>query len=197
MTDSRGWTDERIALFETMHEQMPKTIWEAVNALPGPQLTKSAVIGRRDRRHGQVRRPIRTQEEITAALLARREREIIAQRAKRAARGAKPNFNRREAAKERVAKFGGDPGPYVCTEAQDVAPLNINLLDLQEGDCRWPYDAPAGSSISHVFCGHPAITDKPYCKAHCVIAYPPPKPRVRPQYVEFGRAHGGIFGRVG
>jgi hypothetical protein len=196
MAHSRAWTAERIALFETIHEQMPKAIWEAVNALPGPQLTKSAVIGRRDRRHGMVRRPPRTQEEIAASLLARREREILAQRARRAANGAKTNYNRREAAKEREAK-GGDPGPYQCVEAQDIVPLNIGLMDLQEGDCRWPYAAELGAAISHVFCGHQAITGRPYCKGHAAIALKQPKERTRPGYIELGRSHGGVFGRVG
>jgi GcrA cell cycle regulator len=43
----------------------------------------------------------------------------------------------------------------------DVVPLNIDLLDLDKGQCRYPYgDGP------FLFCGHPAQAESKYCPAH-------------------------------
>jgi GcrA cell cycle regulator len=50
------------------------------------------------------------------------------------------------------------PPELRCVEAN---PRNIPLLDLEPGQCRWPYgDGP------FTFCGYPALTDLSYCGAH-------------------------------
>lgn len=56
--------------------------------------------------------------------------------------------------------------------AVDVEPLNLTFDQLQNGDCKWPYgDGP------FLFCGHPAIEGRPYCRGHCAIAYRPMEER--------------------
>jgi len=58
----------------------------------------------------------------------------------------------------------------VWTKPPDNQPVG-HLLQLTEHTCRWPWDT---SPIS--FCGVPAEEDKPYCKAHCAVAYHPAPP---------------------
>lgn len=98
--------------------------------------------------------------------------------------------------KRKLAAAPVDPMPFVCREAANTEPLNIALIDLQDGDCRWPFDAPAGSAVSHVFCGHPALEGKPYCPGHTAIASAgiPSRKNVHP--TAYGQSKGGIFGRV-
>ena len=42
-------------------------------------------------------------------------------------------------------------------------------LDLNERMCRWPIGHP-GDQDFH-FCGNPRIAGRPYCEAHCAMAY--------------------------
>lgn len=173
MADPRGagWTEQRMAMLVEMQERGPKVIWAALNELPGPKLTKSAVIGKRDRLRGMVRRPKKTLEEISANLLARRERNNAAQRKKRQEQRAPVDFDRRRAARNRV-----DPVPYVCQPVPvDLIPLNIPFSELERGDCkcRWAFDAPAEVEGSFVFCGHQTLDGDSYCFTHRLIASPP------------------------
>lgn len=181
------WTDERLALMDEMHHagSGPKVIWEALGKLPGPKPTKPAVIGMRDRRY-MVRQPKKTEAEIVAMLLARRERDMAQKRAKRA-KTAKPraiNFNRIEAARGRI-----DPEPFVM-RAVEVVPRHRTLLELEDGDCRFPYgDGP------FTFCGNPIKKGSPYCGAHSALCFngiPVPK---RAPHLDLGKGTGGVFRR--
>lgn len=158
------WTEDRIELFNSMREQMPQAIWEALNALPGLPISKGAVIGRRDRLRGAPRKPKRTQEEIIATLLARRDRDNAYRRAKRAAEPKKVPAVR--------AKSVESPPPFMC-DAADVVSLRKSLLDLEPNDCRWPYDATAEEkaidSVSFRFCGH-IVLDGSYCFGHTKLS---------------------------
>lgn len=89
-----------------------------------------------------------------------------------------------------------NPQPFICADAADIVPLNITFADLQDGDCKWPYDAPAGSAISHVFCGHPALSEKPYCQGHTRLSSAgiPTRKIIKP--TAYGQSKGGVFGRV-
>lgn len=104
------------------------------------------------------------------------------------ARARKPkmvNFNRVEAARGRL-----DPEPFVCRDAADVAPRHLTLLELEEGDCRFPY-----GEVSYTFCGNLVREGSPYCPAHsrlCYLGIPTPK---RAPYVE-RKGTGGVFGRA-
>lgn len=47
----------------------------------------------------------------------------------------------------------------ICTE---VEPLGVPLLDLKEGDCRYP----DGEGTEITFCGHPRAMGRSYCLPH-------------------------------
>lgn len=72
------------------------------------------------------------------------------------------------------------PGPHlsrdpkilsspVWTPPQGAQPLG--LMQTTEHTCRWPWDTQPTT-----FCGEHTEEDKPYCKAHCAIAYHPTPP---------------------
>ncbi|UXS31342.1 hypothetical protein FY152_04230 [Agrobacterium tumefaciens] len=43
---------------------------------------------------------------------------------------------------------------------------------LKNSDCRFPLTSPERHD-PHMFCGSPSIDGKPYCAAHCALAYRP------------------------
>ena len=45
------------------------------------------------------------------------------------------------------------------------------LDDLEHTDCRWPIGDPKKAGFG--FCGEPRQHGKPYCAAHCKLAYMP------------------------
>lgn len=53
----------------------------------------------------------------------------------------------------------------------EIAPLNKTLLDLETGDCRFPYGGDDG--IPFTFCGHPKRDDSSYCVPHHALALRP------------------------
>jgi GcrA cell cycle regulator len=54
----------------------------------------------------------------------------------------------------------------------DVVPLNIPLIELGYGTCKYP---TAESSSRHLFCGLSAIVSSaPYCRDHAAICFQPP-----------------------
>lgn len=73
----------------------------------------------------------------------------------------------------RARKISLPPELYVCAEAPDIQPLNVNLVDLSPNSCRYPY-----GNGPYTFCGHPQLTSSSYCREHtgyCVeISQPHP-----------------------
>jgi GcrA cell cycle regulator len=54
----------------------------------------------------------------------------------------------------------------------DVIPRHLSLLDLEPGDCRYPYGGDVeGEAIT--FCGHPQHPDSSYCLAHFNLSVGP------------------------
>ena len=47
----------------------------------------------------------------------------------------------------------------------DVIPRNVPLLELQPGECHWPY----GNS-NYTFCGHPTFGGCSYCEQHLALS---------------------------
>ena len=68
--------------------------------------------------------------------------------------------NPRPAVRAKPAKMADEPLP--------VFENPKTLMELQFGDCRWPGD---GRGIDMLYCGAPALEGRPYCLAHCRIAY--------------------------
>ena len=47
----------------------------------------------------------------------------------------------------------------------EIAPRHLSLIDLEPGDCRYPYGVDEdGEAIT--FCGHPRRQDSSYCTPH-------------------------------
>jgi hypothetical protein len=63
--------------------------------------------------------------------------------------------------------------PIRPSRMADVTPRLVPLVELKFDECHYPYDAPAGSAMSFLFCGLKKMAGKPYCQAHCEIAYRP------------------------
>lgn len=112
----------------------------------------------------------------------RREKLIRIKREKAKPVGSRPVYN--------VVKNGG--GGFRIQESRtsdmpnlrcvEVEPLHVTLLDREVGACRYPYGGDTeGEAIT--FCGHPALTDKPYCGKHAALCYTEPKPRKQAVYV--------------
>lgn len=74
----------------------------------------------------------------------------------------------------KVARAPRKPQPYkprprpvasvpraIPISCQEITPLHLTLVDLETGDCRYPFgEGP------FTFCGHPSETDSSYCPAH-------------------------------
>jgi hypothetical protein len=58
-------------------------------------------------------------------------------------------------------------------EATGITPLMVTLVERAPNGCKYPYDAPDGSAVSYLFCGLLKVEGKPYCQAHCAIAFRP------------------------
>lgn len=75
---------------------------------------------------------------------------------------------------------------FVYTTQPPLPPISladgagIAITDLQAGMCKWPIGDPKQPDFR--FCGHPQHEGKPYCTAHCAIAYEPARTRARDAY---------------
>lgn len=78
------------------------------------------------------------------------------------------------------------PEPFVPRTVEAAPSLSKSILSLAGNDCRFAThdDAETGE---HRFCGHPSENGKPYCEAHCLIAYQ--APRNRAEAAARGRQH--------
>ncbi|MCP8897375.1 hypothetical protein KYK29_20805 [Shinella daejeonensis] len=47
---------------------------------------------------------------------------------------------------------------------------SLPLADLSRYACRWPVNDAKPAEL-HLFCGQRTEGTKPYCKAHCLLAY--------------------------
>ncbi len=47
----------------------------------------------------------------------------------------------------------------------------FSVVDLRANMCRWPEGHPDQDGFN--FCAKPVVQGKPYCEAHCAIAYTP------------------------
>jgi GcrA cell cycle regulator len=58
-----------------------------------------------------------------------------------------------------------EPVKPIKLRCVEILPRQVSLLDLEAGDCRYPYGGDAeGEAIT--FCGHPRQSDSSYCTAH-------------------------------
>jgi GcrA cell cycle regulator len=76
-----------------------------------------------------------------------------------------------------VSKFWRLPPVFEATEiaklrTADIAPRHLSLIDLEHGDCRYPYGGDTdGEAIT--FCGHLRRPGSSYCTAHFDLSIGP------------------------
>jgi GcrA cell cycle regulator len=140
-----GALREYLALGMTYSE-----IARAINAKFNTHYTRSAALSRA-RRIGLVstERPA----DLTAPAAQQHQQPSLSQLRKASAAALRwlvPNFEREEAPKLRCV---------------DVEPRLVSLIELEAGDCRYPYGGDEeGEAIT--FCGHPRREDSSYRTAH-------------------------------
>jgi len=88
-----------------------------------------------------------------------------------------------------------EPREVVEIRCEAIEPLGVGLMDLKEGQCRYPY-----GSGPFTFCGHTAVEQQadensrrvflPYCKDHWLLCHKPwhrnqgrPRPDLRHRYL--------------
>jgi GcrA cell cycle regulator len=69
------------------------------------------------------------------------------------------------------------PEPYVVAEPVDIAPRMLSVLELTNRTCK--YGVGDVGEPGFGFCGHETAPGKPFCPAHCALAYRPPEKRER------------------
>lgn len=146
------WTDERI---ETL-----KQLWDV--GLSGSQiaerlggLSRNAVIGKANRLGLASREKISLGAGVSKAPKARAA----------TTRKAAPDLKAIAAVKAIIDR----PPPQVIETLPLPKSLELSLLEVKDGDCRWP----TGEKADITFCGHNIHEGKPYCAYHCRLAYNP------------------------
>lgn len=120
-------------------------------------------------------------------------RSAVIGKANRLGLGPKPSHSPHTAKPPRIRKpkpstLGNVWGPFPRLKPEPFIPRVIeappsrgkSILRLARNDCRWATheDEKTGQ---HRFCGHPRANGKPYCEAHCLLAYKQPKERSEKQ----------------
>lgn len=185
---SESWTAERVAMLGDIKDRPFKFIVAAINGLPGAPLTRSAVIGKRDRLYG-VRKPKLSPQEVMQRLLARREKDNSNRRQRRDRQKEKrPAKNGVPVGSQAFKIIHGIKGkqasletPWMQSEtaSDDSGCLKLPFSALESGDrkCRWPFDASPEVEGSFVYCGLHSPEGAPYCIRHARLAYTVPQPR--------------------
>ena len=67
-----------------------------------------------------------------------------------------------------------DLPPRRAADSLNPVPSLAEIMPLATDRCHWPFGRPGTASFR--FCNQPVLTGKPYCAAHCRIAYVRPAP---------------------
>jgi GcrA cell cycle regulator len=151
------WTQEHAkALREYLEKGMSySAIRDAINAAFKTAFSRSATIGRvRRLKLAGSNRPGRPKPSLKATPLGVHQ---VREREATPTPWLLPTFEGMEMPKLRCA---------------DVVPRQLSLMDLECGDCRYPYGGDAeGEAIT--FCGHPQRPGSSYCAAHFELSIGP------------------------
>jgi GcrA cell cycle regulator len=174
-----AWTDDRV---ETL-----KRLW--ADGLSGGEIarrlviTRNAVIGKVYRLGlpGRVTTSRRNYESQVRAGKRTRLRPHLPKMAKTATQLAEIAARSGAAAERQTNQAGSD---LVVPPDQ-----RKQLLDLERGDCRWPYGTGTKAD-PYYFCCHKAIPGKSYCDFHNARSLQPIQPRLGrgPQWFDTKRA---------
>jgi GcrA cell cycle regulator len=152
------WTDERISELTKLWNEGLSTA--EIGKLLG--ISKNAVVGKAHRLRLAARpSPIRRMAVRPAT-----------PRVPRAARSTSlPTL-------PQAATMAAPAKPAAVTPAPQPAPrprVEVPAMQLSNQRCMWPVGHP-GDGDFH-FCGDRALVGKPYCVAHCAVAYVKAKPK--------------------
>jgi GcrA cell cycle regulator len=145
------WAPEHCAALRQYHARGMSflAIAKAINAEFKTGYSRNATIGRA-RRMG-LAGPDRPGDRVELSPIA------AAPRLRKLRERSQPELMRPMPVFERA-----EPVKLRCVE---IVPRHLSLMDLEPGDCRYPYGGDAdGEAIS--FCGHPRRTDSSYCAPH-------------------------------
>jgi len=102
----------------------------------------------------------------------------------------------RETTEARPVSFRALPLPWptpVFKEAApvklrcvDVEPRHLSLIELERGDCRYPYGGDEENEAI-TFCGHPRQPGSSYCSPHFYLSREPVEPPDRHRFVAIDR----------
>lgn len=128
------WTDEHIEAFKRGFDRglSFSQIADELNARFGTKFTRNATIGKAHRLGLK-----RVDPKPVPRLKTARERVFVA--------------------RARVAR----PQPENAPEAAPSEPLGLSLLDMEAGQCRWPF-----GTGPYTFCGCSQAPKSSYCAAH-------------------------------
>lgn len=165
------WTEERIAILIRMRGEGAKrrAIADAINEQTGASFTKAAICGKIDRLF-PVAKPVKTPEERAATLKARRERSILAKRAKRAAdrmAAGQPYRPQQRPIKPTLVVVDAKPEGF-----PDARVTGIDALEPHH--CRFICNDDVSEPV---YCGLPIMANSrfSYCAGHHRICVAPPK----------------------
>jgi len=169
-----AWTEERLEQFKALLGRKLTASQIAIEM----GISRNAVIGKAHRSGIRLCKPVggphgprgprrsRNNSAAFAAIKARQKQEQMIR--------AKIGDNRiKAAALARATALGQLPAcEAINLPEEPVNAPTIALLDLKEGHCRWPIDAPHGAAASRRFCGCQRAHDlTPYCARHHAVAY--------------------------
>lgn len=116
--------------------------------------SRNAAIGRTSRLH--LRGPHRHLTQYTSRAY---------QTAKASAPPKQHKKRDRKPVPPRIPRFDSETVQIRCAA---IEPRHLNLLDLGDGDCRYPFgDSP------FTFCGHRVLAGRPYCLDHFALTLKP------------------------
>ncbi|MCC7272347.1 MAG: GcrA cell cycle regulator [Alphaproteobacteria bacterium] len=151
------WTEERIAELKRLWSE-GYSASQIAERLGG--ITRNAVIGKAHRLH-LPSRPSPIQRQMGERRM--RSRTVMRPAAIRA---AAPEVMRAQAPAVVVAR----PAPPPPPKPVRGGPIDYSTaLSLTDRHCHWPIGHPNEPGFH--FCGAPSAAGRPYCSAHCQVAY--------------------------
>lgn len=165
-----GWTDERIALATQLWKE-GESASHIAGRLGG--VSRNAVLGILHRR-GLSNRAVgpKGHRPSTVSKAKRAEQRARIRAAKAAGRGTAVPADTGNKAQKIQALFKIE----AFTAAEElVIPLaeRKGIIELDEGDCRWPIGDPQHEEFH--FCAKGKVKGLPYCEHHARRAFAPPK----------------------
>lgn len=161
-----AWTDERVGKLKVLFAA--GLSMSSIAADLGHGITRNAVIGKVHRLHLSRDGAPRQRTSRTTV------RQADDQPRGKILRGA-AGEQRRLAREAAAAEFDANEISVIDLEIRSDRVVTIE--NLAPDDCHWPIGDPLKPGFS--FCGNKPKAGRPYCAAHCRIAFVAPDPRRR------------------